>query len=210
MVLAGLGDIPSSGRHRFHHDVGYWEGVGKVQKVASVAGPQSVGRYPVLFAPHTSLAASGELLFVSEGEQPTVVAMDASGAVRHEITVNGLAAEFTEALREQYVEWLYAHSRYSPENVDWLLENAPLPRVVDAFVHVVVAQDGSLWLGQRGVPGGEQRHWINVTAEGAPVRRVVMPTGRTMLDAAGDQLLFLRRDDLGRDYVEVHTATSPG
>jgi len=210
MVLAGPGDLQSSGRHRLHHDVGYWEGTDKVQKVASVAGPQMAGRSPVLFGPHTSLAAGGGLLFVSEGERPTVVAMDARRAVRREITVNGLAAEFTEALREKHVEWLYAHSGYSPESVDWMLENAPLPRVVDAFVQVVVAQDGSLWLGQRGVPGGEQRHWINVTAEGAPVRRVVMPTGRTMLDAAGDQLLFLRRDDLGRDYVEVHTATSPG
>lgn len=210
VVLAGPGDVQSSGRYRLHHDVGYWEGVGKVRKVASVAGPQMVGQAPALFAPHTSLAAGGGFLFVSEGERPTVAAMESSGVVRREITVNGLAAEFTEALREKHVEWLHAHSGYSPESVDWMLENAPLPEVVDAFVQVVFARDGSLWLGQRGAPGGEERHWINVTTEGAPIRRVATPTGRTMLDAAEDRLLFLRRDDLERDYVEVHTAISPG
>ena len=210
VVLAGSGDIPASGRHRLRHDVGYWEGKGKVQKVGSVAGMQLAGQRPVLFAPHTSFAAGDGLLFVSEGERPIVAAMDASGAVRREIAVNGLAAEFTEALREEYAEWLKENSGYSPESVDWMLENAPLPPVVDAFVQVVFAQEGSLWLGQRGVPGGEERHWINVTTEGAPIRRILMPAGRTMLDAAGDRLLFLRRDDLQRDYVEVHTAVSPG
>lgn len=210
VVLAGAGDLPSSGRHRLRHDVGYWGGMGEVRKVGSVAGRQMAGRSPVLFGPHTSFATGDGLLFVSEGERPTVAAMDASGAVRREIAVNGLAAEFTEALREKHAERLKENSGYSPESVDWMLENAPLPSVVDALVQVVFARDGSLWLGQRGVPGGGERHWVNVTTEGAPLRRVVMPAGRTMLDAAEDRLLFLRRDDLQRDYVEVHAALRPG
>ncbi len=53
--------------------------------------------------------------------------MEASSGVRREIAVNGLAAEFTEALREKHVEWLHAHSGHSPESVDWMLEDAPLP-----------------------------------------------------------------------------------
>lgn len=210
VVLAGSGDMPSSGRHRLRHDVGYWGGSGDMQKIGSIAGMQFAGQWPVLFAPHTSLATGSGLLFVSEGERPIVAAMDASGGVRREITVNGLAAEFTEVLREKHVEWLKENGGHTPEGVDRMLENAPLPPVVDAFVQIVFAQEGSLWLGQRGVPGGEERHWINVTTEGAPIRRILMPAGRTMLDAAGDRLLFLRRDDLQRDYVEVHTAVSPG
>lgn len=210
LVLAGSGDMPASGLHRLRHDVGYWGGLGDMQKVGSIAGMQLAGQRPVLFAPHTSLATGDGFLFVSEGERPTVAAMDASGAARREITVNGLAAEFTEALREQHAEWLRENSGSTPETVDRMLEDAPLPSVVDAFVQVVFAQEGSLWLGQRGVPGGEERHWINVTTEGAPIRRIVMPARRTMLDAAGDRLLFLRWDDLQRDYVEVHTAVSPG
>lgn len=210
LVLAGPGDMPASGRHRLRHDVGYWGGLGDMQKIGSIAGMQFAGQWPVLFAPHTSLATGSGLLFVSEGERPIVAAMDASGAVRREITVNGLAAEFTEALREKHVEWLKENGGHTPEAVDRMLENAPLPPIVDAFVQIVFAQEGSLWLGQRGVPGGEERHWINVTTEGAPIRRILMPAGRTMLDAAGDRLLFLRRDYLQRDYVEVHTAVSPG
>lgn len=211
VILMGPGDWRRSGRYRPQHDVGYWPGKGQVRKVASLAGPQMAGRTPVPGGAQTDLTTGDGLLFVTDGEDPMVAVVESGGLVRREISVDGFAVEITEPIRAAFVDWLRASAeahpsgRGSAEVVDRRLEIAPLPQQIDAIGRVVFAADGTLWLGQRDVPGTDKRHWINITTEGVPLRRLVTSPGPTMLDAAGDRLLFLRRDQMDSDHVEVRT-----
>ena len=193
------------GPHRLRHDVGYWQGTGRVKKVHSLAGQGRVGRGRPWMAHPITVATTGDgLLYFTEGERPTVAMLDSTGVVLREINVHGMAVQLTDARREKLVERLYESSGYSVAAVDQSLDAAPLPEQFDAISQIVVGRDGTLWLGQRPVPETE-RIWLNVTTEGEPIRRVAMPAGSgVMLDAAGDRLLFVTRDELDLDYVHVH------
>lgn len=200
-------DTMPRGPHRVRHDVGYWQGTGRVTKVHSLAGRGYVRTgglmLPWLAGPTTAIATGNGLFYFTEGERPTVAVLDATGVVLREINVRGMAVQLTDARRQKLVERLYESSGGSAA-VDRLLEAAPLPEQFDAIQQILFGRDGTLWLGQRPAPDME-RLWLNVTTEGEPIRRVAMPTKNgVMLDAAGDRLLFLTRDELDLDYIHVH------
>lgn len=199
-------DTMPRGPYRVRHDVGYWQGTGRVKRVAALAGMGLVkqGGRTVLWAggPTTSMATGDGLFYFTEGERPTVAVLDSTGVLRG-ITVRGMAVELTDAQRQKLVERLY--ESFSVADVNQSIEAAPLPEQFDAILQIVFGRDGTLWLGQRPAVDME-RIWLNVTTEGKPIRRVAMPAGSgTMLDAAGDRLLFVTRDELDLDYVHVHS-----
>ena len=199
------------GPHRFRHDVGYWQGTGRVKKVHSLAGQGRVGRrWPWLGAPITATTTGDGLFYFTEGERPTVAVLDSTGVVLREINVRGMAVQLTDARRQKLVERLYESSGYSVAAVNRSLDAVPLPEQFDAISQIVFGRDGTLWLGQRPAPETE-RLWLNVTTEGEPIRQVAMPAGNgVMLDAAGDRLLFLTRDELDLDHIHVHVIVAGG
>ena len=205
-VALVAGDTMPRGPARFRHDVGYWQGTGRVTKVHSLAAGGYVkqgGRVlQWLEGPTTAMATGNGLFYFTEGERPTVAVLDPTGVVLREINVHGLAVQLTDARRQKLVERL--HESYGVAAVDRLLDAAPLPEQFDAIQQIVFGRDGTLWLGQRPTPDME-RIWLNVTTEGEPIRQVAMPAkDGVMLDAAGDRLLFLTRDKLDLDYIHVH------
>ena len=210
VVLTTPADFNRRGRHRLHHDVGYWEGTGRVRKTMSLADAAFVGTRRWLGGPRTVMAAGNGQLFFTEGDRPAVTVLEPSGVVRREIAVRGMAVELTGALRQEFIKSLY-ESGYSVQYVDQVLEDAPPPERINAIGQIVFDRAGTLWLGQRWVAGMDQRVWLNVTTEGVPIRRVTMSAGSgTMLDAAGDRLLFLSRDAMDLDHIAVHVIAGPG
>ena len=209
VILGTPADHKRRGRYRLYHDIGYWEGAGPVKKTMSLAGPAFVGSRQWVGGPRTVMAAGNGQFFFTEGERPAVTVLEPSGVVRREIAVRGMAVELTDALRQEHRESLY-ESGYSVEFVDKVLGDAPLPERIDAIGQIVFDRAGTLWLGQRWVAGVDQRIWLNVTTEGVPIRRVAMSAGSgTMLDAAGDRLLFLWRDAMDLDHIAVHVIAGP-
>ena len=203
-VILASPDSHRRGPHRLYHDVGYWEGTGRVKKTMSLAGPAFVGNGPWLGGPRTAVAAGDGQFFFTEGDRPAIAVLEPSGVVRREIAVRGMAVELTGALRQEFIKSLY-ESGYSVQYVDQVLEDAPPPERINAIGQIVFDRAGTLWLGQRWVAGMDQRVWLNVTTEGVPIRRVTMSAGSgTMLDAAGDRLLFLSRDAMDLDHIAVH------
>lgn len=221
VILTEPMDFKRSGRFRLQRDIGYWKGLGRVDKVASVGGPQFVGTTRVPAGPRSIFAAGDGLMFLTEGEQPTVSILETSGFMRRKIRVEGMAIEIADAMHEPYVETLVAQQEeargragYDPssaaEGVARALRAAPLPKEMEAIGRIVFARDGTLWLCQRGWPGVDE-HWVNVTTEGVPIRRVLMPSKMTMLDAAEDRLLLAWLDSMDLTRVEVHAIVAvPG
>ena len=221
VILTEPMDFKRSGRFRLQRDIGYWKGLGRVDKVASVGGPQFVGTTRVPAGPRSIFAAGDGLMFLTEGEQPTVSILETSGFMRRKIRVEGMAIEIADAMHEPYVETLVAQQEeargragYDPssaaEGVARALRAAPLPKEMEAIGRIVFGRDGTLWLCQRGWPGVDE-HWVNVTTEGVPIRRVLMPSKMTMLDAAEDRLLLAWLDSMDLTRVEVHAIVAvPG
>lgn len=171
-------------------------------------GPRGVGFGKPPVSEVTSIAAGAGFLFVSEGA-PSVRFMDAEGATRMEVAVEGTGVELGGNVRHRVTDSLYALEAINPVRMEKRLESAPLPERADGFDVVVFARDSTLWLGGRGIPGIEHRAWINVDLDGAPLRRLRLPRSLLVMDAEGDRLLLRRRDDMGLHHVEVRRAISP-
>ena len=171
-------------------------------------GPRGVGFGKPPVSEVTSIAAGAGFLFVSEGA-PSVRFMDAEGATRMEVAVEGTGVELGGNVRHRVTDSLYALEAINPVRMEKRLESAPLPERADGFDVVVFARDSTLWLGGRGIPGIEHRAWINVDMDGVPLRRLRLPRSLLVMDAEGDRLLLRRRDDMGLHHVEVRRAISP-
>lgn len=219
MALTEPGDFKSNGRFRLRHDIGYWKGSGRVDKVASMSGLQFLRWTRIPAGARSAFAVGDGLMFLTEGEQPNVAILETSGFVRREIKVEGMAIEITDAMHEPFVEVLVAQREEAraraggdpssvARSVDRALRAAPLPKEMEAIGGIVFAGDGTLWLGQRGWPGVDE-HWINVTPEGVSIRRVLMPAKMTVLDADEDRFLLGWRDPMDRYHVEVHAIIAP-
>lgn len=202
-----------AGRQRLPYSVVRWRPPDSIVRVASVAGldvyvgpgGRGVGTPPV--GSFTRFAAADGLLFVSEGG-PELTVLDPTGAPRLEVRIDGTGVALTNEVRQRVTDSLFALVALSRVRMAKRLEAAPLPDSVNGFSHLVLAHDGSLWLGGRSIPGIEERLWINLEQDGSPLRRLRLPRSTVVLHADGDRLLLRKWDDLGLYQVEVRRIVS--
>jgi hypothetical protein len=118
------------------------------------------------------------------------------------------------------------------------LEQSEVRDAYPAFGSIKVDAGGRIWIGDYAKLSAEQRLWTVLAADGTPVGSVRLPvfrpdwlqiregstTGRALvewevtipspvhelLDIAGDRIAVLRKDDLGREFVEVYEIGMPG
>lgn len=118
------------------------------------------------------------------------------------------------------------------------LEQSEVRDVYPAFGSIKVDAGGGIWIGDYAKLSAEQRLWTVLGADGTPVGSVRLPvfrpdwlqiregsiTGRALvewevtipspvhelLDIAGDRIAVLRKDELGREFVEVYEVGMPG
>lgn len=117
------------------------------------------------------------------------------------------------------------------------LEQSEIRDAYPAFGSVKVDAGGGMWIGDYAKLSDEQRLWTVIAADGTPVGSVHLPvfrpdwleiregsiTGRALvewevtipspvhelLDIADDRIAVLRKDDLGREFVEVYGVRTP-
>ena len=117
------------------------------------------------------------------------------------------------------------------------LEQSEVRDVYPAFGSIKVDAGGRIWIGDYAKLSAEQRLWTVLGADGTPVGSVRLPvfrpdwlqiregsiTGRALvewevtipspvhelLDIAGDRIAVLRKDEFGREFVEVYEVGMP-
>ena len=214
-MVGGLRIAPGqydAGRRRVPLDLFRYVASDSIPKVATLAGPElffgpgGVGfaTPPVPAAAGTSLSADDDRLYVSDGERPVVTVMDRHGATAREIEVVGMDIEVTDDLRSMITDSLYAREAQSEARMRSRLERTPIPPRLSGFGLIGLAQDGTLWLASRSVPGIEMEWWANVSVDGQLLRRIELPRSVSILDASGDRLLVRSRDALGVQRVALH------
>ena len=207
----GPGDF-GPGRQRVPMELFRYVDSDSIPKVADLDGPElffgpgGVGftMPPVPVAGGTSLSASDDRLFVSDGERPVVAVLDRNGATVREIEVAGMDIQVTSDLRDRITDSLYANVAQNEARMRSRLEKTPIPSRIAGFGPVKLAEDGTLWISGRSVPGLERRPWVNTTLDGRRLRRFDLPRSVGVLDASADRLLLLVWDALGVERVELH------
>ena len=117
------------------------------------------------------------------------------------------------------------------------LEQSDVRDAYPAFGSIKVDAGGRIWIGDYAKLSAEQRLWTVLGADGMPIGSVRLPvfrpdwlqiregsiTGRALvewevtipspvhelLDIAGDRIVVLRKDELGREFVEVYEVRMP-
>ncbi len=86
-----------------------------------------------------------------------------------------------------------------------------LPSTVPAYSHLLVLDDGTLWVGQWDgimwfprLPGHPGKRWDVFDASGKPIRQVTIPSHMRLLDAGADWVLVVVRDSLGVEALAVY------
>ena len=117
--------------------------------------------------------------------------------------VDQLRDEFTEGDDEE------TKARFLRES--WPDYERVLPSTVPAYSHLLVLDDGTLWIGQWDgimwlprLPGHPGKRWDVFDPSGNRVRQVTIPSNMRLLDAGDDWVLVVVRDNLGVQTLAVY------
>lgn len=117
--------------------------------------------------------------------------------------IDQLQDEFTEGDDEETKALFLRESWPDYERV--------LPSTVPAYSHLLVLDDGTLWIGQwDGVmwlprlPGHPGKRWDVFDPSGKRVRQVTIPSNMRLLDAGDDWVLVVVRNSLGVQTLAVY------
>ena len=214
----GVEEVGADGRDRMgvhsFDESGMHRGV-----VAQVLGMRryvhSRGGGPVPLSPWAWITGRGNEVFVSQGSEARLMALDRDGVVLREVTWDvEPTTSPEEALRvvvDSAVSRVPEEDRASYRAV---LDEAPAPQL-PALAGLIVDELGFVWirpyeplrhaavlggLGRPG-PGGV---WRVLSPEGVQVSEVSMPEELEPSQITSDRVVGIRRDDLGVESVQVY------
>ncbi len=100
-------------------------------------------------------------------------------------------------------EKLLSLSPGAPEGVRRVFEDVPHRATFPAFDALLVDDAGRVWIGAYARPGQAERDWLVVSPSGSAEGTLTLPGGAVALDASGDRIALLMRNDLDEEYVAV-------
>lgn len=167
-------------------------------------------------SPMAFLAIGEAGLYAGETLNPEVQVLDASGtrthAIRWEVPARSASAEFERAVT-------LAVERASPDRRERLhstLRSMSVPQRVPAFAMFLVDSEGRIWVQDyrterhSGVLGGLTRSgwsgglWRVLEADGSQIGVVQMPPGFLPYQITDENVLGVRTDSMGVEFVEAY------
>jgi hypothetical protein len=107
------------------------------------------------------------------------------------------------AVVDRWRDDLLADWSTMPAEMQTAIADLPHRETYPGFESLVVADDGSIWIGSFVRPGEDERQWLVLGPDGEAQGRVTLPAAAEVLDIAGDRIALLSRDDLDEEYVHV-------
>ncbi len=156
-------------------------------------------------------AATSEGFYWATSDRYEITLRDTSGVVlrilRRPVEPSRVEPQMIEAYVSEYLDWVRGFEgeegvpRYRNR-----LEEARRGETVPLFGLAFTDGDGRLWVGESSFPSfqGPPRRWTVFAADGVLLGDVAPPEGVRMVDARGDTVLGIWRDELDIEYVQVH------
>lgn len=131
-----------------------------------------------------------------------VSVFDRSGRLAMRIT-GGPGGAVSAADVERWRAELIESYAQMPEPLRRGLDQVPHRATFPGFESLVIDDAGRVWIGSHVAPGGAERDWLVLESDGTPYGRVTLPGDAQLLDAAGDRVALLLRDELDEPYIRV-------
>lgn len=116
-----------------------------------------------------------------------------------------------DQLRDEFTQGDDEESRARFLREGWPDYERVLPSTVPAYSHLLVLDDGTLWIGQWDgimwlprLPGHPGKRWDVFDPSGKRARQVTIPSNMRLLDAGDDWVLVVVRDSLGVQMLAVY------
>lgn len=155
------------------------------------------------------LAVQDDRLYAGTGIPAEVRVLTRSGQEVDRLRLPLEPASVTEeewsGMRERFLEATGEPSRPGGSN---LFDVASKPDRRPAYGDLQAGRGGNLWVEKYG-PGAEQSEWLVLSTAGEPVGRITIPGDAKLLEAGPEQLLLLRRDELGVEQILLYDVVKP-
>jgi hypothetical protein len=126
------------------------------------------------------------------------------GASQPSMRISGPPAPAVEpAVVDRWRDDLLADWSTMPAEMQTAIADLPHRETYPGFESLVIAADGSIWIGSFVRPGENERQWLVLGPDGDAQGRATLPASAEILDIAGDRIALLSRDDLDEEYVHV-------
>lgn len=151
------------------------------------------------------LGATGSALYLGDGLRPEVVEFDLRGSATRGLVLpterEALTAESRAYDRARFLAQLSEELQTQVAPIyDEGLSSADSLLV---YTELQAASDGGLWIKLYGY-GTDQATWLVVDPTRLAAQRLTLPRDALVLDAAGDRLAVLLRDELERQLIHVY------
>lgn len=158
-------------------------------------------------APLTQLEITPTGYAVGEGKAYEVVRYGPGGALERLDRWSGPDRTLTSEHKARFREALLERAEAPADRrvAELQLERVPFAEARAAYVLMLAARDGALWLRTQSLPGEDgPALWDLLSAEGRWLGQVQLPRDLQPLDIGSDWLLGLWRDDLGIERVQLY------
>ncbi len=222
IVYFPWGQFPSAaGIVRWQVPVLWSNGRGAAVIRDEVPGPERVldldggGYWERPWSRRLVLGATNEGVWIGTSDEYMLEFVGWDGAVLDTLAWSGEDRIATQADVEQLQNEL-TEGRDEEEKARFLRESWPdyenvLPFTVPAYSHLIVLEDGTLWIGHWNgmtwlprLPGHPGKRWDVFDPTGERVHQVTIPTNMRLLDAGEDWVLVVVQDSLGVQTLAVY------
>lgn len=181
--------------------LGLWAGTEWSYSAMELGG----ARTPVGFGRGLAFGGRDSLAALGDTDTLDISVWDVGGSERLRIRGGGARIHATAEEGERWRRKMLARFGSSmPEQMREVYREAPVHDSYPAFDGVAMDTEGRVWVGATAELGEELRRWVVFAADGSPVGRVDLPANGELLDVTSDQVLLLRRDDLGVESVVLY------
>jgi hypothetical protein len=160
---------------------------------------------PMPFGHRLHVATGADGVYLGTGRSLTIERWTPAGEVADSILVpielRPVRDDDFEAVKERILAWTDPRARGAMEAV---LTAMPVPETMPAYSELRVAADGRLWIRENRNAPDDPQEWRILNPDGEPAARVTIPSGLELLDAGGDFVIVLARDELHVEEVRLY------
>jgi hypothetical protein len=172
---------------------------------------QGVSRVQVPFSPNLLSAGGGSRAALANTHRSKVSVFGENGDLIMSVRWD---EEPREVSNSEYVEWQDERRSGMPEEIPKAVQQA-LVEIPHHETHPVINSlhvdgEGRVWLAPASMLSGGDQTWIQLSTDGQPRGAVVLPSSAKILDAFGERIAVLERNELGVEFIVIHRITEGG